>query len=261
MSRFTESSNPMMGEDKYKKASSQVLDADLVQSRDAGGVMTVQGTINKTLVLSAIMLVSTLLSFNFLMVNPGYAQMFSLTGVFGGIAIAVFAGFKLHLSPYLAPLYAAVEGLFVAAVSMYAVAVVGSFGIIFNAVSLTLALLFMMLFLYKAEIIKVTEKLRSGVMMATGAIMLVYLLNFVLSFFGMNVPYLHQGGMMGIGISLFIIGIASLNLLLDFDNVDKGVKYGSPKYMEWYTGMGLLATLVWLYYEMLHLLMQLAAND
>ncbi|RME03633.1 MAG: Bax inhibitor-1/YccA family protein, partial [Bacteroidetes bacterium] len=134
-------------------------------------------------------------------------------------------------------------------------------GIIFQAVTLTFAVLFMMLFLYKSGTIKVTQKLRSGVIMATGAILLVYIINLVLSFFGMNVPYLHEGGMMGIGISLLIIGVAAMNLLLDFDNFDKGEQYGAPAYMEWFCAMGLIITLVWLYIEILRLLSILSGRD
>jgi uncharacterized YccA/Bax inhibitor family protein len=119
----------------------------------------------------------------------------------------------------------------------------------------------MMLFLYKSGIVQVTDKLRMGVMMATGAIALVYLLNIVLSFFGISIPYLHQGGMIGIGISLLIIGVAAMNLLLDFDNFDKGEAQGAPAYMEWFCAMGLLITLVWLYMEILRLLSILSGRD
>ncbi|MEZ4931497.1 MAG: Bax inhibitor-1/YccA family protein [Saprospiraceae bacterium] len=139
----------------------------------------------------------------------------------------------------------------------------GAFGgaIVFHAVTLTFAVLFMMLFLYKTGMIKVTEKFRSGVMMATGAIFIVYLLSWVLGMFGVNIPYLHEGGMMGIGISVVIIGIAALNLLLDFDMFEKGEQYRAPKYMEWFAAMGLLITLVWLYIEILRLLAILAGRD
>ena len=114
-----------------------------------------------------------------------------------------------------------------------------------------------MVILYKYKIITVTEKLRSGIIIATGAIALVYLLGFIFQLFGYNIPYIHQGGLMGIGFSLLVIGIAALNLLLDFDNFDKAEKYGAPKYMEWFCAMGLMVTLVWLYIEFLRLLSKL----
>ena len=118
-----------------------------------------------------------------------------------------------------------------------------------------------MLFVYKAGIITVTSKFRSGVIMATGAVVLMYVLSIVLSLFGINLPFLHEGGLMGIGISLVIIGIASLNLLLDFDNFDKGEQAGAPAHFEWFFAMGLLVTLVWLYIEILRLLAILASSD
>jgi len=217
--------------------------------------MTVSGAVNKTILLTLILLVTTFISY------AAPSALFMYTGIFGGIAVVLFASYKPHLSMYLAPLYAALEGLFVGTISFKYAAIAGTTGVIFNAVTLTMALLFAMLFLYKTGLIKVTEKFRSAVLMATGAIFLVYILNFALSFFGMSVPFLHESGMIGIGISLFIIGIACMNLLLDFDNFDKGEQYGAPKYMEWYSAMGLLVTLVWLYWEILRLLAMFAAND
>ncbi|RMF00908.1 MAG: Bax inhibitor-1/YccA family protein, partial [Bacteroidetes bacterium] len=127
--------------------------------------------------------------------------------------------------------------------------------------TLTMAVFFMMLFLYKSGTIKVTQKFRSGVIMATGAVLLVYIVNIVLSLFGVNMPFLHEGGLMGIGISLVIIGIAALNLMLDFDNFDTGEQVGAPAYYEWYFAMGLLVTLVWLYVEILRLLSILSSSD
>jgi uncharacterized YccA/Bax inhibitor family protein len=180
-------------------------------------------------------------------------------GVIGGLICVLIAVFKPQTSWITAPLYAAFEGLALGAISaIYASAFDG---IILQAFSLTIGILLMMLFLYKSGIVQVTDKLRMGVMMATGAIALVYLLNIVLSFFGISIPYLHQGGMIGIGISLLIIGVAAMNLLLDFDNFDKGEAQGAPAYMEWFCAMGLLITLVWLYMEILRLLSILSGRD
>ena len=127
-------------------------------------------------------------------------------------------------------------------------------GIIIQAVSLTLLVLFIMLFIHKTGIIPVTQQFRMGVVMATGAIALIYVLTLVLGMFGINIPYIHEGGTFGILFSLGVIGIASLNLLLDFDNIIKGEEYRMPKYMEWFFAMGLMITLVWLYIEILRLL-------
>lgn len=249
--KFNKSSNPFLKEDNYKNAAqSEVLDGEMVYS---GEVMTVNGAVNKTLVLSAILLFTTVISYA--MMNP----ILMWGGAIGGLVVVIISMFKKEYSPTLAPLYAALEGLFVGGISATYAYMFD--GIIFQAVTLTFGLLFMMLFIYKAGIIKVTEKFRSGVIMATGAVLLVYVLNFVLSLFGINVPFLHEGGMIGIGISVVIIGIASLNLLLDFDNFEKGEAYEAPKYMEWFFAMGLIITLVWLYLEILHLLAMLSSSD
>ncbi len=134
-------------------------------------------------------------------------------------------------------------------------------GIVFQAISLTMAILFAMLFLYKSGMIKVTASFRTGVIMATMGVFAVYMITWILSFFGINMPFIHEGGTMGIIISLVIIGIASMNLLLDFDNFDKGEQYGLPSYMEWFFGMGLLITIVWIYLEVLRLLAKLSSRD
>ncbi len=246
---FFSSGNPVMNERAYQKASNNVLDADMVGTQIKGETMTVSGAVNKSFILMGLLLAFALVGYVF----P--SSMFIMGGGLLGLGIVLLAVFKTHWSPVLAPIYAIVEGLFVGAVSaMYAAAFDG---IIFQAVSLTMAVLFLMLFLYKMEIIKVTQKLRSGVIMATGAVFIVYILSFVLSFFGITVPYIHEGGMIGIGISVVIVGIASMNLLLDFDNFEVGERLRSPKYMEWFSAMGLIITLVWLYIEILRLLSKL----
>lgn len=243
-----------MSEKAYRNSTKDVLDADMAGPITTTERMTVQGAINKSFILFGIMLVSTFVSYN----NPH--PVFLWSGAIGGLIVVLIAAFKPHLSPTLAPVYAALEGLFAGGITaMYAYAFGG--GLVFHAVTLTFALLFIMLFIYKTGIIQVTNKFRMGVMMATGAILLVYVLNMVLGMFGMNVPYLHQGGTMSIGISLVIIGIASLNLLLDFDNFEKGEQYGAPAYMEWFSAMGLLITLVWLYVEILRLLSIISGRD
>ncbi len=241
---FFESSNPVMTEKAYQNAA---------RERAQGETMTVSGAVNKTFLLATIMLATAL--FGYLYFNPVYMWI----GAIGGLVVVLIASFRPHLSPTMAPLYAGLEGLFVGGISFMYSSLAG--GIIFKAVTLTLAMLFMMLFVYKSGYIKVTNKFRSGVIMATGAVFLVYMLNLILSFFGMSMPFLHDGGIMSIGISLVIIGIAGLNLLLDFDNFEKGEKYGAPAYMEWFSAMGLIITLVWLYIEILRLLAILNSND
>lgn len=250
--RFRKSSNPFLSEEKLANATrEETLDGGMITRLD-GNVMTVSGAVNKTLILTGLLLLTALYSY----ANP--SSLFVWGGAIGGLIMVVAMSFKQKWSPTLAPVYALLEGLFVGSVtSIYAAAFAG---IIFPAIMLTIAILLMMLFLYKAKVIKVTQKFRSGVMMATGAIFLVYILSWVLGMFGISIPYLHEGGMIGIGISLVIIGIASLNLLLDFDNFERGAAMRAPKYIEWYCATGLLVTLVWLYLEILRLL-AILSND
>ncbi len=208
--------------------------------------MSATGTVVKTGILTLLMLITAAISF----VNP--SQLYLWGGAIGGLVMVVIASMKPRQAIWAAPAYALLEGLFVGAVSsIYAYMMDG---IIFQAVSLTVAVLLTMLLLYQTGAIKVTAKLRSGVMIATGAIFVVYLASIALSFFGITIPYLHQGGMIGIGISLLIIGVAAFNLLLDFDNIEQGVARGLPSRYEWVFSMGLLVTLVWLYVEILRLI-------
>ena len=250
--RFRQSSNPLLSEERLAKASSQPLDGGVIQ-RSADGVMTVDGAVNKTFLLGALLTATAVYSFYF----P--SQLFMLGGAIGGFVLVMIMTFKPQMSGTLAPVYALLEGLFIGSVTaIYA----GGFGLglVFNAILGTIAVLFMMLFVYKAGIIKVNQKFRAGMMMAVGAIFLVYLLNIVLGFFGMSVPYLHEGGPIGIGISVVIIAVASLMLLLDFDSIERGAAMRAPKYMEWFTAMGLIVTLVWLYIEILSLLARLSRD-
>lgn len=241
-----------MNEKAYAKSRQEILPSSATGTGSLSRTMTVQGAVNKSLILFGILLLSA--GAGFLYPNP----LFMWGGAIGGIILVLVTSFKLSLAPVTAPLYAALEGLFVGSVS--AIFAAAFDGIIFQAVTLTLALLFMMLFIYKTGLVKVTEKFRTGVIMATGAVLVVYLLNFVLSMFGVNMPFLHEGGMIGIGISLLIIGIACLNLLLDFDNFERGERAGAPEFMEWFSAMGLLITLVWLYMEILRLLSVLSRD-
>lgn len=249
---FSSSSNPMFREQMFQRATQNTLDGDFIQT--AGERMTVSGAVNKSLILGAIMLLTAVIGFAY--ANP----IFMWGGAILGLIAVLAAAYKPEWSTFLAPAYAGLEGLFVGSVSA---AYYYAFypGIIFQAVTLTMAVFFVMLFVYKMGIIKVSQKFRSGVIMATGAVVLVYVVNLVLSLFGINMPFLHDNGMIGIGISLVIIGIASLNLLLDFDNFDKGEKFGAPGYYEWFFAMGLLVTLVWLYIEILRLLSIFASSD
>jgi len=243
---MSSSSNPVMREEYFQNA--QPLDANM--ARGEVQTMTVGGAVQKTYILTAILIIAAIVGYN--LPNP----ILIWGGAIGGFVLVLVMAFRTHLAPRLAPVYAVLEGLFVGGISaMYASLYDG---IIINAVLLTVAVLCLMLFLYQGGFIKVTEKLRAGVMMATGAVMVVYLISIVANLFGGSLPYLHSSGPMGIGISLVIVGIAAFNLLLDFDNFEKGEQYGAPKYMEWFSAVGLLVTLVWLYLEILRLLAKLS---
>lgn len=241
---FFESKNPILNEEKLRSLSSS---QDYMNDR--AEVMTISGAINKTLILFSILLVTSGLSF----IMP--TMFLLIVGVVGGLIAVLVATFKPHTSPIAAPVYAAFEGLALGTISaMYAGLMDG---IVMQAVGLTLGTLISMLLLYKSGLITVTQKFRAGVMMATGAIFFVYLISFVGSFFGWNMPMLHSNGMLGIGVSLAIIAVAAMNLLLDFDNFDKAAESNAPKYMEWFCGLSLMVTLVWLYLEFLRLLAKL----
>ena len=175
-----------------------------------------------------------------------------------GFGIAMVTIFKPKVSPYTAPLYAAVEGLVLGAIShLYEARYEG---IVLQAVMLTGGVFVIMLGLYSKRIIKVDDRLRKGIFAATGAVMVVYLISMVMRLFGAEIPFIHEASPLGILFSLVVVGIASANLLLDFDLIEQGVANGAPKWMEWYAAFGLLVTLVWLYLELLRLLSKLRRN-
>lgn len=237
------SSNPMLKEDTFKP---KYNSSGLIVEGDA---MTVNGAVNKTLLLFSMMMATTSIAW----FMPSTFLLY--VGAGGGLVVLIAAAFKPHLAPFLAPLYALLEGLAIGTISvMYATAFEG---IVLQAVGLTFGTLFMMLAIYKSGLIKVTEKFRMGVAMATGAIMILYLFGWIGQIFGFEVAMLHDSGMFGIGISAVIIVVASMNLLLDFDMFERGEKQGAPIYMEWFAAMGLIVTLVWLYIEFLRLLSKL----
>ena len=248
----------MFSEKAIAKAKAEVLDGDLYGNDNRGGgiileeQMTVSGAVNKTIMLTLLMLVVALFSYS----SP--AQIYLPVGALGAAAVYLFTSFKPQYSPITAPIFALLEGLFVGTIS--AIYAYQFEGIIFQAVSATVGVLLTMLMVYKSGLIPITQKFRMGVSMAVGAIMLLYLVSWIGHFVGFEIPYLHEGGTIGIGITVVIIGVAALNLLLDFDNFEKGEQAGAPKFMEWYFGMGLLFTLVWLYIEFLRLISKLQSD-
>jgi len=236
--------NPAMNEAVYQRAG---------YAESATNVMTLQGTVMKTAVLLGILVVAA--GFTWGKVAAGEMELaygLLIAGSIGGFITALVTIFFPRASPFTAPIYAALEGLFLGAVSRV---IETQFpGIAIQALGLTVGILAMMLFVYGTGIIRATEKFKIGVVAATGAICLVYLVSMVMSMFGARMSFIHDSGPIGIGISVVIVIIAALNLILDFDFIEQGVARQAPKYMEWYGGFSLLVTLVWMYLEILRLL-------
>lgn len=223
----------------------------------AGARMTLSGTVNKTAMLLALMLITAGWTWGrFLETQDASAitPLIAIGGI-GGFIVGLFTAFVKKAAPYTAPIYALLEGLFVGGVSAFFE--VKFPGIVIQAVSLTFGTLFCLLLAYKSGLIKATENFKLGVTAATGAIAVLYLVNFVMSFFDMSIGFIHESGWFGILFSAFVVVIAALNLVMDFDFIESGVEYGCPKYMEWYGAFGLLVTLIWLYLEILRLLAKL----
>jgi uncharacterized YccA/Bax inhibitor family protein len=225
--------------------------------------MTIPGTLQKFGFLFLMVLGSSFYSWKEF-AEGGNVTPMMWTGAIGGLVFAIVLVFKPMWSPFLAPLYALLEGLFIGAISaMYNSAFAElAPNIIINAVGLTFGVAAGMYLLYSFRIIKATEKFKSVIIAATVGIGIFYLLVVVLRAFGMeNMPFLHEGSILGIGFSLFVVAIAALNLILDFDMIEKGAEMGAPKYMEWYGAFGLMVTMVWLYLEILRLLSKISSRD
>jgi len=250
----TRSSNPVFSNEAFA-GYNQVYGT----SASHADVMTVQGTVGKTSILLAILSATAIWSWS----AAGHGQVQPIVlpvAAIGGLVLALITTFKPNLAPWTAPVYAAFEGVVLGLLS-YLVehsGIRGAYpGIALQAVSLTCGVLLVMLFLYATRIIRVTDKLRTGIVAATGALFLVYMASFLLSMFGVQVPYLRNATPLGIGIGVFVVGLAAFNLLLDFDFIENAASRGAPRSMEWYGAFGLMVTLVWLYLEVLRLLRQL----
>jgi uncharacterized YccA/Bax inhibitor family protein len=222
---------------------------------DGRGTMTVQGTVNKTGLLLLLALATA--SASWVLGTSGGPEVagWALGAGLAGLVVAIATIVRPRWSPVTAPIYALVEGVVLGLVSMWFEARYP--GIAIQAVALTFGVLGAMLVLYKTRVIKVTQRFRAGVLAATLAIFVVYMVALVLGLFGVQVPFLNDASPLGILISLAIVVVAALNLVLDFDLIDRGARSGAPAYMEWYAAFGLLVTLVWLYLELLRLLAKL----
>ncbi len=238
------------------------LGSGTVVSRD-GGAMTLNGTVNKTGILLLLAVLTAAYAWNSTLTATGElapgAMLYLWGGLIVGFILSMVTIFKKTWAPVSAPLYALAEGFFLGSIS--AIYEARFNGIVFQAVILTFGTLFALLFAYRSGMIKATENFKLGVVAATGGIALVYLATIVLGFFNINIPFIHESGLIGIGFSLFVVVIAALNLVLDFDFIETGVEQNAPKYMEWYGAFGLMVTLVWLYIEFLRLLSKLQSRN
>jgi uncharacterized YccA/Bax inhibitor family protein len=216
--------------------------------------MTLQGSINKAFLLLVVLLGGAFWPWSQYLTTGDLSIVSTslMIGAFGGLIVGMIISFKANLAPYLAIPYAALEGLAIGGISALLEAKYP--GIAIQAVGLTFAVLAVMLVAYKLGLIRATERFRTVVIAATGAIALVYVVSMVLSLFHVAVPILNSSSPLGIVVSLVIVGVAALNLILDFDFIESGAAYGAPRYMEWYAAFGLLVTMVWLYMEILRLL-------
>ena len=250
---LTKSSNPVLSEKIFHTSRSQVY----------GETMTVSGTVNKIAMLLFFVVAGASFTWGMVSVTENGVSSsvypWMIGGAIGGFILALVTAFKPKTAPYTAPFYALLEGLFLGGIS--ALMNVKFDGTVMQAVGLTFGTLFAMLFAYKTGMIKVTQKFRAGIVAATGGVMLFYLVTWIMNLFGIGNGFYYGSSLISIGISLVVVVIAALNLVLDFDFIEKGAESGAPKYMEWYGAFGLMVTLIWLYIELLRLLAKIASRD
>ena len=227
-----------------------------ISTATAADAMTINGTVNKTGIMLLLLIASAAYTWSqFIEGNVDSLSMWMIVGIIGGLVVAFVTVFKKTWAPVTAPLYAVFEGFALGGIS--AILESSYPGIVIQAVALTFGTAGCLLLAYKSGVIKATENFKLGVFAATGGIALIYFVGWIMSFFGSGIPYIHENGLIGIGFSLVVVVIAALNLVLDFDFIEKGAEHGAPKFMEWYAAFGLLVTLIWLYFEILRLLSKL----
>jgi len=229
-----------------------------VRRSQGEGTMTLEGTVNKTGLALLILMTTAALTWNGLL-PPVVLVPALILSLFAGLVVGLLIYFKPATAPIATPIYAALKGVLLATISM-------QFekrfpGIVINAVGLTFGTLAALLLAYRSGLIRATENFKLGIFAATGGIALLYLVSMVMGFFGRSIPFIHDATPIGIAFSVFVVIIAALNLVLDFDFIERGAAQGAPKYMEWYGAFGLLVTLVWLYLEILRLLAKLQGRD
>ncbi|MFB6457598.1 Bax inhibitor-1/YccA family protein [Chitinophaga sp. Hz27] len=240
-----QSNNPVLKQSIFDRAAQQ-----------QGEAMSIRGTVNKMSFMLLLLVAAAVFSWGkFMIGGVSMVSGYMIGGAVGGFVLAMIIIFKKEWSGYLAPAYALAEGLFLGGISaMYSNLYQG---IVVQAIGLTFGTFAAMLILYRAGIIRATERFKSIVFTATAGIAIFYLVAMVLRLFHVDIPLISGGGILGIGFSLVVVAVAALNLIMDFDMVEQGVAQGAPKYFEWYASFGLMVTLVWLYLEILRLLSKL----
>ena len=246
MAQLMRTSNPALSSDAFRTGEAVL-----------GESMTVSGTVNKTGILLLCCVATAAWTWNRFFNAPPEEAMQAMApalviGGIGGFIVAIVTIFKKEWAGITAPIYALLEGLVLGGIS--AMLEMRYHGIAIQAVSLTFGTLVIMLLAYRSGLIKVTERLRLGIVAATGGIAVFYLLQFILGFFGVHFTAINGSSPIGIGFSLIVVAVAALNLVLDFDLIENGARLGAPKYMEWYGAFALMVTLIWLYFEILRLL-------
>lgn len=218
--------------------------------------MTIAGTMNKLLILSLIMIVAAAaVFFQFSMHHYDFVLLLMQVGIFVGLGCAIAIAFKINWTKYLAPVYAFSQGAVLSGLSCFFESELP--GIVIQAISITLIVVLVMAFLFKTGVIKATEKFKSIIIIATFSIFIFYVFSFIMSLFGNSVAYFSSVSPLSIGVNVAIAVIAALNLILDFDFIEKGVQAPLPSSYEWYGAYGLLVTIIWLYVEILRLLSKL----
>lgn len=230
---------------------------DGLYTRNRADAMTFQGVVNKTAILFILMLLAAGWTWSMYATgkNPAFVSTLMIGGAIAGFVLAIVTSFKPVWSAALAPAYALCQGLFLGGISATFDAAYP--GVVMQAASLTFATLAVLLGIYKSGWIQLTDNMRLGIVAATGGIALVYFVAIILSFFGISVPFIQGSSLFSIGFSVVVVIIAAMNLILDFDFIERGVSRGLPRYMEWYSAFALMVTLIWLYIEMLRLLSKL----
>lgn len=223
--------------------------------------MTVEGTASKSLILLFCVFLTAGWTWTQFTAtgSPEAITGWMWGGIIGGLVFAMATIFKKEWAPITSPCYALCQGLFLGGISATLEAAYP--GIVIQAIGLTFGTAAALFFLYRARIIQATEKFKMGIFAATGGIAIVYVASLLLGFFGIQIPFIFGNGLFGIGFSVFVVTIAALNLIIDFDFIEKGAQAQVPKYMEWYGAFALMVTLVWLYIEILRLLAKLRSRN